>query len=379
MIDNITKEAIRLTRKFVKIPSESSEPVGAASSFPEAGIVAELEELCSAHNISWKLQKVAQGRSNFIASFPKPDAVKILFLAHMDTVSAKGMKSPFSGDLYDNKIWGRGSCDDKGSLATIFSVLIGLKEQGRPLKYDVTVVATVDEECGMAGSAKFFQAYPAGWDLCVALEPSLLQPISAHIGVYRCRILLDGSTQKSSMRQLGAESGKEIMNSIRQDLRAFEQKICKESDPRLGSTVVNITQFGGVGDSDKMAGPCRFLVDIRFLPQQTPAEIHAEILKVVGDRGKVIPLFAALGIDSDPDNNFIKLFQESIARCGFCADLTAVPYPSDCSQLRSRCAALVWGPGNPAQAHKNDEYIEVGQLLNGCQILSDFFTDPGII
>ncbi len=268
-MNDIIKEAVRLTCKFVSIPSESSNPVSGVNRTPEAGIAAELALICTTHNIAWKLQEVLPDRHNFIAYFPKAGAPKILFLIHMDTVSGKGMTNPFGGELRDDKIWGRGSCDDKGSLATIFAVLIGLRRQGISPQYDVTVVATVDEECGMAGAAKFAKVFPGSWDLCVAMEPSLLQPISAHIGVYRCRILLNPTTAKSSNRVNGA-SVLNIMADIKSDLKVLEKKICSQHDPRFGTAVMTVTEFGVGEGSDENNGPCRLLLDIRFLPRQNP-------------------------------------------------------------------------------------------------------------
>ncbi len=360
---DIIDNTIHLTKELIAIPSESSEPT--ATTGPcEAGIVEVLERLCSTNNIAWQLQEVMAERFNFIDSFPKPGAPKIVFLAHMDTVSARGMRKPFEAEVRDNKIWGRGACDDKGPLAALFSTLIGLRKRGDSLGYDVTLVGSVDEECGMAGSARLAEANPAGWDLCVALEPSGLRPISTHIGVYRCRILPRRASDAETLIQ------------IKEELGRLKTAIEQQAHPKLGRAVMTITLIAGGSGRGAGLDKDRILIDIRLLPNHQPAKIHAYIEQVVGGRGRVIPLFAAFGLDSDPDDSFIQAFQASIRAQKFPDKLIGVPFPSDCSRLKSRGTSLVWGPGDYKAAHKPHEFIEIGQLAGACRVLSHFLALP---
>lgn len=354
-MNEIIDAAVNLTRELVRVPSESSDPQ-VTKGFAELGVANVLRRLCVEHDVDWHSQEVLPDRYNLIASFPNPDTPKIVFLAHMDTVGSKGMENPFSGDLKCGKIWGRGSCDDKGSLAVIFSVLVGLKKLRVPLKYDVTLAATVDEEGSMAGSAMLAKKNPLGWDLCLGMEPTLLQPVSAHRGVYRCRIL---AVKGSALPVL------EIMNG----LRLFQQGLEKTSHPELGKAVMNSTE---IKEDNSLH---RILVDIRLLPVQKPSEIHASIVRIVGKMGRVIPLFAGRGIDTDPETALLNSFQKALHKHGLDETLAAVPFATDCSQLQGRGPCLVWGPGNPQQAHQTEEFIELKQLELACQVLVTFLTD----
>jgi len=354
-MDQIINSAVALTQELVRVPSESSEAAATRGS-PESGIAAVLQRICEDNAIVWQRQKVFPDRYNFIASLPKPGSPKILFLAHMDTVGVGGMRDAFSGEIKNNRIWGRGACDDKGSLAALLAVISGLKAVEKSLLYDVTLAATVDEECSMSGAAVLARENPSGWDLCVGMEPTLLQPVSAHRGVYRCRIL-------------GHNKAEFAVQEIIADLSSFQEIVAKASHPNLGKAVMTVTEIKAEG-----GGRHRILVDIRLLPVHSPAKIHAQVLRIVGERGKVIPLFAGYGIDSDPQNTFIQSFQRSLSDHGLDKTLGAVPYATDCSQLRGRGACLVWGPGNPKQAHQNEEYIEVGQLASACRILMNFLS-----
>ncbi len=356
-MSKITENAVKLTRELISIPSESSEAI--ATTAPcEAGIIAVLQRLCSENNIPWHLQEINAGRSNFIASFPKPGAARIIFLAHMDTVSGAGMNNPFLAKIKDNKIWGRGACDDKGPLATLFSTLIGLKNRGVTMNYDVTLVGSVDEECSMAGSYQLAAKNPAGWDLCVALEPSNLQPISTHIGVYRCRILPNPASNN-------------ILKQIKTELGGLKDAIDKQRHSQLGYSKMTVTLLGNDVNTQN-SEESRLLVDIRLLPGQNPAKIHTFIKQVVGNKGRVIPLTAAMALNSNPENYLIKTFQNSIQSQNLPAELIAVPFPSDCSQLTNSGACLVWGPGDYKVAHGSEEFIDIDQLAEACRVLSHF-------
>ena len=181
-------DSIDMARDLVKIPSESSDPLGTDIASVEKKVVEYLVEHCRNAGIDHEVSEVMPGRENLLVRLPNPGAQKLLIVAHMDTVSARGMKEPFSGDLKEGKIYGRGSCDDKGPLAAGLSSVFAVHNSGIKPCYDVTFAASVDEECTMIG-AEHIARQVEGFDLCIALEPTGLKIIRAHKGVYRCRVI----------------------------------------------------------------------------------------------------------------------------------------------------------------------------------------------
>ena len=119
-------DSITMTRELVQTPSESSDPVGTDSAFAEQKVVEYLQRVCRNAGLEPETSEVFPGRENLLVRLPNPGAPKLLIIAHMDTVSARGMKEPFSGDLREGVIYGRGSCDDKGPLAAGLSALLDL-------------------------------------------------------------------------------------------------------------------------------------------------------------------------------------------------------------------------------------------------------------
>lgn len=370
--DSICKNAVQLTRHLVQIPSESSEPISTVGP-PEAGVTSFLAKICQEHQINFSLQEALPDRYNLVVSLPKEDVPKILFLAHMDTVSAKGMAHPFRAASTGKTISGRGACDDKGPLASLFATILGLKEKGVQQNFDITMVCTVDEENTMSGAARFAKETTQKYDICVALEPSLLQPIARHKGAYRCRIFPNMADATPPAGESSIKR-KERMKDIMSDLSSFKKKEETLEDPQLGQTSITITEIEGDYSTNSIANSYRILVDIRMLPCQTPAQMHSKITRIIGSKGKIVPLFAGLGIDSNPADPFIQQFQTSLLRQGLPDDLIAAPFPSDCSQLRGQRTCLVWGPGDPKHAHATEEYIEISQIEGACRVLTDFLS-----
>ncbi len=83
----------------------------------------------------------------------------VILLSHIDVVPAKGenwLHGPFSGEIHDNELWGRGSLDMKGMGIAELETMLLLKRSGRTLDRDVIFLGTADEEQGGAMGAKWF-------------------------------------------------------------------------------------------------------------------------------------------------------------------------------------------------------------------------------
>lgn len=365
-------DATLLTQELVRIASESSDPLSEYEQGPEARIVSHLASLCDQAGIRYELQEALPGRENLIAHFPQANQKKLLLIAHMDTVSARGMHDPFSGSRHDNKIWGRGACDDKGPLAAAFSTLLHLHRNKTQLAYAVTFAATVDEECTLSGAAALTRRSEP-FDLCICLEPTRLQLIKAHKGVYRCRITAHGHAAHSSSPENGRNAIL-IMHDIMKDLFLLDFRIRRKNDAELGRPSLAITQIQGGTSINIIPDLCTISIDVRLLPDQDPAEFSRVIRKIVGNRGTVEDLFAAQGIHTDSTNSEVKRFQQALQANNQNTEPGTVSYATDCSEVFRLGPCIIWGPGDISQAHQAVEYIEVAQLESACRILESFLT-----
>lgn len=111
-----------------------------------------LDTFFDREGISCRIYKSAEKRANLLARLPGDGRQKaVLLVAHTDVVPAdlrEWSVPPFSGELKDGFIYGRGALDDKGMLAVEAMTLALLKRQGPRLRRDIVFLATAGEESG---------------------------------------------------------------------------------------------------------------------------------------------------------------------------------------------------------------------------------------
>jgi len=363
-------QTISLLQELLRIPSESSGQTKTDATSPEQALVERLTALCSSLGVANETQEVSPGRPNFIARFPNPGAAKLLLVAHLDTVSATGMEDPFAGHIKEERIWGRGACDDKGPLATALSTLLQLHSQQKQLRYAVIFAATIDEECTLAGAAALKEKI-GPWDLCLCLEPTSLKIVKAHKGVYRCRITSLGKAVHSSAPELGRNAILGMIEIVN-DLQRYGFRLGRHKNPALGRATLAITQIKGGSSINTIPDRCEISVDIRLLPEHHPPMIESTLQNLVGLRGTVETLFIAKGMQTEMNNPLIEEFQQTLQKAGHSAEAVTAGYATDCSELHECGPCLVWGPGHIDQAHQLDEHIEISQIKAAGQVLEEF-------
>jgi acetylornithine deacetylase len=360
-----------MTRDLVKIPSESSEPVATSTTEPEAGIVTYLSAICRAAGVEYYAMEALPGRANLVVRLPNPGAPRLLIVGHLDTVSGSGMQEPFSGELRDGLIFGRGACDDKGPLAVGLSAVLDLhRELGVAPAYDITLAGSIDEECTMSGAGKLAEELE-DWDLCIALEPTDLAIIRAHKGVYRCRISTRGEAAHSSHPDKGINAITAMVPIIT-DLERLGADFHRQIDPDLGRASLAITKIQGGTSLNTIPDYCEIGIDIRLLPDMEIEAVSKLVKKCVGKRGEIEEIHSCDGINTRMDNPLIESLMTSITAGGGDPGPITASFATDCSRLHHKGPCIVWGPGDIHQAHQSTEYIAVAQLEQAYHILKDF-------
>src|SRR5439155_25829377 len=153
-----------------------------------------------------ELQPVLPKRSNLLVRLPaKGKARQRLLLApHLDTVG--GVEVPgalFTPRIKGGRVFGRGACDTKGSVAAMITALFELAEgRERPPHTEIVFAGLIDEESGQAGSralaSSVFKA-----DLAVVGEPTRLKLVTAHKGALWLRLETHGKAAHGARPELG--------------------------------------------------------------------------------------------------------------------------------------------------------------------------------
>lgn len=363
-------DPVTLTSSLVRIPSESSDPIATDPAGPERQVVAYLASICRAAGIEHRTSEVSPGRENLLVRLPSPGAPRLLIVAHLDTVSGRGMSAPFGGDLREGSLWGRGACDDKGPLAAGLAAVLDLHARGVRPAFDLTFVGTVDEECTMAGAEQLAREI-AGFELCLALEPTDLKVINAHKGVYRFMVITRGRAVHSSHPEKGENAISRMLPLLR-DLEGLGRELAERRHPRLGKASLAITRVAGGASLNIIPDYCEAGVDIRLLPEMSVAGTAALVREVVGERGEVVEVYTGEGINTEMDNPLISRFMAANRAVGVEPGPITAAFATDCSRLHHLGPCLVWGPGDIAQAHRINEHVPVSQLERATTILKNF-------
>jgi acetylornithine deacetylase/succinyl-diaminopimelate desuccinylase-like protein len=139
------EEAIDHLRKLVQF--DTSNPPG-----NERDAANYIRDLLQSEGISAEVVESAPQRANVFATLEGDRSRQpLLLLSHLDVVPAEPDKwrvAPFSAEIKDGYVWGRGTLDTKGLTVMELMALITAKRQNLALKRDIKFAALADEECG---------------------------------------------------------------------------------------------------------------------------------------------------------------------------------------------------------------------------------------
>jgi acetylornithine deacetylase/succinyl-diaminopimelate desuccinylase-like protein len=110
-----------------------------------------LRDYLGSHGIPCELYARVPERANLVARLPGGDGPSLAFLCHTDTVRADADewdRDPWSGDLVDGEVWGRGALDMKDQVAASAVAFASLWREGFRPAGDLLFIATADEEVG---------------------------------------------------------------------------------------------------------------------------------------------------------------------------------------------------------------------------------------
>jgi acetylornithine deacetylase len=198
-----------LLSELVRIESVNPflDPVGSG----EGQIAEFVADFLTGAGIPAELHEVSPGRSNVLGTLAGTGGGPTLVLnAHLDTVSVRGMQDPFTPRQVGDRLFGRGSCDDKSGVAVGIEVLIALKELGVPLAGDVVFAGVIDEEASSLGTEALVRQVRA--DGCIVLEPSLMSKGLIHAigigsgGFVWADIETQGRAAHGSLHQVGIDA-----------------------------------------------------------------------------------------------------------------------------------------------------------------------------
>jgi acetylornithine deacetylase len=169
------------------------------------------------------------------------DGRSLILNAHIDTVEigdrTQWARDPLSGEIVDGRLYGRGSCDMKGGLASNLFALLALERAGFRPRGDVILQSVISEEDGGAGALAAVLAGPRA-DAAIISEPTRRAVVPAQGGSLMFRIHLTGRSAHACVRDEG-HSAIESWAVVHRGLLAFEARRNREIDHPLYQPISN--------------------------------------------------------------------------------------------------------------------------------------------
>ncbi len=364
---------IRLLSDLVAIPSVN--PMGRALEGPgflEAGMTAYLERFFAGLGVQVRRDTLRPGRDNLIARYEAPNSRRtILFDAHQDTVPVDGMTiDPFSPTISGGRLFGRGSCDVKGGMAAMLSAFARLVRERPAGSASVVMACTVDEEFTHIGSSLLASQKPAV-DLAIVAEPTRLDLVTTHKGAVRWKVRAAGVACHSSTPGLGDNAiyrMADVVSALREHADALQRAT---PDPVLGPPSLSVGRIEGGQSVNVVPDWCEVEVDRRVIPGEDPDSapgLAAEFLRQrLGSLEKLefLPAWVKMpALAANVSEETLGAIERAVAEVrGVVPKRTGVPFGTDAGPLgQVGIPSLVFGPGDIAQAHTKDEWIDLDGL-----------------
>jgi len=398
--ENIEKklpEAVEFLKKIIRIPSMSGQEQEAIQLIYDQfkPLVDEIElvpldnDLKNDPDYSFPIEGIDySGRHNLRAVLRgNGDGRSVIFNTHVDVVPPSALQErAFDPFEKDGLIYGRGACDAKGQVATLFLMLNLIKQLNIKFSGDIIFHFVVEEENGgngtLAAIRKGEQANAA-----IVMEPTGLRIFPYVRGAVWFRVTCVGKPGHSG-------SGGKRISAL--DLAIEAVKIMRNYHDRLLADSKGIPLFDNYRDPMPItfgklhAGdwpatiPNKAVFEgvLGFLPNKTKEQVMHELEMMIHEKGtedlknnfQIEFMYRHDCHTLSPDHELVKNISTACSEIGVQPEISAMAASCDSwfynNQLK--IPTIVFGPGDLGVAHSNQENIAVSQIEQAAEILLEF-------
>lgn len=370
-------DPVAIARILVATPSVN--PTLAPGGSGEAEIAARCAGWLEEWGLDARVDEVAPGRCNVVATLAGAGPT-LLLNGHLDTVGVDGMTvDPFGAVLEGGRILGRGSCDMKGGVAAILAAARRLSTGEGP-RPNLTVALTADEEHASLGMAALVESGMRA-DLAVVCEPTSLTVMPAHKGFVWVRALFRGRAAHGSRPEIGIDAIRHAglyltaLDAYAEALRAGPPH------PLLGHGSFHAGTIRGGSAESVYPEMCELLLERRTLPGEAPEAVVADFRRVLDrlaavDRQVSAELEMTLarpGTEVETSSRLVQGLLGASEATGIPPRVVGMTAWVDAAFLNEAgIPAVCFGPGDIAQAHSADEWIDASQIGACADVLESF-------
>ncbi len=318
-------------------------------------------------------------KANLYATLGPTDKPGIALSGHTDVVPIDGQNwssDPWTVTERGKRLFGRGTADMKSFLGVVLSKVPEMQRR-RP-STPIHLIFSYDEEVGCVGVRRLldmFRHMPIRPRACIIGEPTEMKVIVGHKGKMSLRCHVRGKECHSSLAPQGVNAV-EYAAELISHLRAMARRVASEGpfDDNFDvahSTIHTGTVHGGTA-LNIVPKDCHFDFEFRYVPGVDPEALLAEIQAFARD--ELLPGMQAIdpqsgfsweplssfpGLDTPVDSEIVA-FVKSLTGAN---SVSKVAFGTEAGLFQETgIPTVICGPGNIAQAHKPDEYIELEQI-----------------
>lgn len=325
------------------------------------------------------------GKAGLIASIGPSVPGGIVLSGHTDVVPVEGQQwssDPFTLVERDGRLFGRGSADMKGFIATVLAAVPGFV--AAPLRRPIHIALSWDEEIGCLGAPRLIKALLAAVPppaLVVVGEPTGMQPADRHRGITTFTTTIDGRGGHSSAPYRGVSAiglAARLIGELERIAAAWADATPAGQDDVPGCATLNVGRINGgtainmIAERCCLEWECRAEADsqIETLLARLKTFSARELLEPLAARAPeaairterkiIVPPFRA-ATDSPAVALALRLSGANACK--------AAPFATEAGLFElAAIPAVILGPGWPSEAHRPDEFVDRDQLAS-CMVL----------
>jgi succinyl-diaminopimelate desuccinylase len=345
----------------------------------------------------------AQGLPEHTPDYPRPNVIGTLgtgrptlhFNGHYDVVPAESgwTVDPFGAELREGRIFGRGTCDQKGGIAASMYAVEAVRRAGVGLDGTVQQSATCDEESGgFAGVAYLCDTGRLSsrrQDFVVITEPLDPERVCiGHRGVYWFELTTLGRVGHGSMPGLAINAAEQMARVVHAFESELKPRLAERASgapveppaarrPSINLNAIHAGQKLGGWQTPAVPDRCTAVFDRRFIHEETFEEVRAEIVELLDGLGIAYELRDLMRVDPllGERNGRLAQATASAIRDALGVDASFISSPGTYDQKHvvrrgGIAECIAYGPGRLTLAHQPDEHIAIDDLLAATKVMA---------
>jgi succinyl-diaminopimelate desuccinylase len=371
------EELLEILTDLVKVPSEN--PPG-----DEREVFEVSKKWLDKLGFESEVFEATEGRINLIATKTwEREGRTVIWSGHYDVVPAGDLKlwryPPYEPTVIENRIYGRGTADMKGAIASALEAVAILRRTGEQPRGKLVFILSADEETssrlGMDYLTEKGIIHKGSGDAAIVGEPTGLDVLIAEKGYVWLKISTVGRAAHGSTPELGINAIEKMSKVI---LKLESMKL-KGNHAILGKPTHNIGTIEGGTKINVVPDCCAITIDRRTLPEENAEKVVEDYEQVLDrlqhedkDFQAEVEMFDyANASEISPEEEVVKLAQQAVASVtDKNPNLGGLSGASDARFLINRCGipTIICGPGSFKQAHVADEYTTVPEIADAAKV-----------